>query len=58
MFRRFAEMGIEYCPPSQYLLPVLETDSKQNSDCVDGAEEAWKVEYVTPPHKSMKSLLE
>lgn len=39
------EMGIEYCPPSQYLLPVLETDSKQNSDCLDGAEEAWKNKF-------------
>lgn len=50
-------MGIEYCPPSQYLLPVLETDSgKQNTDCLDGMEEAWKVEYVT--HTELKSTLE
>lgn len=36
------ELGEEYCPPSQYLLPVLESDSgKQNSDCLDGLEEAW-----------------
>uniref|UniRef100_A0A3Q2FUW7 Leucine rich repeat and sterile alpha motif containing 1 n=1 Tax=Cyprinodon variegatus TaxID=28743 RepID=A0A3Q2FUW7_CYPVA len=33
----------EYCPPSQYLLPVLESDcGKQNSDCLDGLEEAWQ----------------
>uniref|UniRef100_A0A1A7WJI2 Leucine rich repeat and sterile alpha motif containing 1 n=1 Tax=Iconisemion striatum TaxID=60296 RepID=A0A1A7WJI2_9TELE len=38
-----SELGEEYCPPSQYLLPVLETDcSRQNSDCLDGLEEAWK----------------
>uniref|UniRef100_A0A673BDS1 RING-type domain-containing protein n=1 Tax=Sphaeramia orbicularis TaxID=375764 RepID=A0A673BDS1_9TELE len=36
------ELGEEYCPPSQYLLPVLESDcGKQNSDCLDGLEEAW-----------------
>lgn len=39
-----SELGEEYCPPSQYLLPVLESDSgKQNSDCVDSVEEAWQV---------------
>uniref|UniRef100_A0A8C6KRI8 Leucine rich repeat and sterile alpha motif containing 1 n=1 Tax=Nothobranchius furzeri TaxID=105023 RepID=A0A8C6KRI8_NOTFU len=38
-----SELGEEYCPPSQYLLPVLETDcSKQDSDCLDGLEEVWK----------------
>lgn len=37
------ELGEEYCPPSQYLLPVLENDcGKQNSDCLDGLEEAWQ----------------
>ncbi|XP_032395123.1 E3 ubiquitin-protein ligase LRSAM1 [Etheostoma spectabile] len=36
------ELGEEYCPPSQYLLPVLESEcGKQDSDCVDGLEEAW-----------------
>ncbi|XP_061655668.1 E3 ubiquitin-protein ligase LRSAM1 isoform X3 [Phyllopteryx taeniolatus] len=41
-----AELGEEYCPPSQYLLPVLESDSgKQNSDCVDGADEAWQNKF-------------
>ncbi|XP_023816444.1 E3 ubiquitin-protein ligase LRSAM1 isoform X1 [Oryzias latipes] len=41
-----AELGEEYCPPSQYLLPVLETDcSTQNSDCVDDGDEAWKNKF-------------
>ncbi|XP_060916990.1 E3 ubiquitin-protein ligase LRSAM1 [Labrus mixtus] len=40
------ELGEEYCPPSQYLLPVLESDcGKQNSDCVDGLEEAWQNKF-------------
>ncbi|XP_070780517.1 E3 ubiquitin-protein ligase LRSAM1 isoform X2 [Enoplosus armatus] len=40
------ELGEEYCPPSQYLLPVLESDcGKHNSDCVDGLEEAWKNKF-------------
>ncbi|KAM8872660.1 E3 ubiquitin-protein ligase LRSAM1 [Synchiropus picturatus] len=37
-----AEVGEEYCPPSQYLLPVLEDSGKQVSDSVDGLEEAWQ----------------
>lgn len=38
------EMGLDYCPPSQYLLPVLEHDEgKQEVDCVDGEEMAWQV---------------
>ncbi|KAA0717137.1 E3 ubiquitin-protein ligase LRSAM1 [Triplophysa tibetana] len=38
-----SEMGLEYCPPSQYLLPVLEHDGmKQEEDCVDGEEVAWQ----------------
>lgn len=38
-----SELGEDYCPPSQYLLPVLESDSgKQNSDSMDGLEEAWQ----------------
>ncbi|XP_062290382.1 E3 ubiquitin-protein ligase LRSAM1 isoform X1 [Scomber scombrus] len=41
------ELGEEYCPPSQYLLPVLESDcGKQNSDCVDGLEEAWQSKFT------------
>nr|XP_043868455.1 E3 ubiquitin-protein ligase LRSAM1 isoform X1 [Solea senegalensis]XP_043868456.1 E3 ubiquitin-protein ligase LRSAM1 isoform X1 [Solea senegalensis] len=39
------ELGEEYCPPSQYLLPVLESDcGHQNCDQWDGAEEAWQVQ--------------
>ncbi|KAM6902482.1 E3 ubiquitin-protein ligase LRSAM1 [Xenentodon cancila] len=37
------ELGEEYCPPSQYLLPVLESDcGKQCSDSLDGSEETWQ----------------
>lgn len=40
------ELGEEYCPPSQYLLPVLEHDhGSQNSDCVDGLEQAWQTKF-------------
>ncbi|KAM7393354.1 hypothetical protein PAMA_008151 [Pampus argenteus] len=40
------ELGEEYCPPSQYLLPVLESNcGKLNSDCVDGLEEAWQNKF-------------
>ncbi|XP_044029149.1 E3 ubiquitin-protein ligase LRSAM1 [Siniperca chuatsi] len=40
------ELGEEYCPPSQYLLPVLESDcGSQNSDCLDGLEEAWQTKF-------------
>uniref|UniRef100_A0A8D0DB15 Leucine rich repeat and sterile alpha motif containing 1 n=1 Tax=Sander lucioperca TaxID=283035 RepID=A0A8D0DB15_SANLU len=39
-------LGEEYCPPSQYLLPVLESEcGKQNSDCVDGLDEAWQNKF-------------
>lgn len=38
------ELGEEYSPPSQYLLPVLENDcGNQNSDTVDGLDLAWQV---------------
>uniref|UniRef100_A0A8B9KEH5 RING-type domain-containing protein n=1 Tax=Astyanax mexicanus TaxID=7994 RepID=A0A8B9KEH5_ASTMX len=41
-----SELGVEYCPPSQYLLPVLENDSsKQSNDCVDGEVMAWQVRF-------------
>uniref|UniRef100_A0A8C6WMG9 Leucine rich repeat and sterile alpha motif containing 1 n=1 Tax=Neogobius melanostomus TaxID=47308 RepID=A0A8C6WMG9_9GOBI len=40
-----SELGEEYCPPSQYLLPVLENDSKDNTDCLDGLEEAWRNKF-------------
>nr|XP_020456835.1 E3 ubiquitin-protein ligase LRSAM1 [Monopterus albus] len=40
------ELGEEYCPPSQYLLPVLENDcGKQNSDCLDGSVEIWESKF-------------
>ncbi|GLD51859.1 E3 ubiquitin-protein ligase LRSAM1 isoform X1, partial [Lates japonicus] len=40
------ELGEEYCPPSQYLLPVLENDSgKQNCDHWDGLEETWQNKF-------------
>lgn len=38
------ELGEEYCPSSQFLLPVLESDSgKQSPDNVDSLEVAWQV---------------
>lgn len=41
-----SELGEEYCPPSQYLLPVLESDcGKQDCDCYDGLEEAWQNKF-------------
>uniref|UniRef100_A0AAX7TED0 RING-type domain-containing protein n=1 Tax=Astatotilapia calliptera TaxID=8154 RepID=A0AAX7TED0_ASTCA len=40
------ELGEEYCPPSQYLLPVLESDGgRQSSDCLDGLDEAWQNKF-------------
>ncbi|XP_045923199.1 E3 ubiquitin-protein ligase LRSAM1 isoform X1 [Micropterus dolomieu] len=40
------ELGEEYCPPSQYLLPVLENNcGKKSSDCLDGLEEAWQNKF-------------
>lgn len=42
-----SEMGLEYCPPSQYLLPVLEHDgAKPDEDCVDGEEMSWQIKYM------------
>ncbi|XP_056146953.1 E3 ubiquitin-protein ligase LRSAM1 [Lampris incognitus] len=41
-----AELGEDYCPPSQYLLPVLESDcGTLNSDCLDGEEQAWQNKF-------------
>ncbi|XP_077353168.1 E3 ubiquitin-protein ligase LRSAM1 isoform X2 [Festucalex cinctus] len=41
-----SELGEEYCPPSQYLLPVLESDGgQQNSDCVDALDDAWQNKF-------------
>ncbi|KAJ8386712.1 hypothetical protein AAFF_G00166610 [Aldrovandia affinis] len=40
------ELGLEYCPPSQYLLPVLESDGcAQSEDCIDGEEVAWQSKF-------------
>ncbi|KAM4635484.1 E3 ubiquitin-protein ligase LRSAM1 isoform 1-T2 [Polymixia lowei] len=40
------ELGEEYCPPSQYLLPVLESDcGKLDTDGVDGIEQAWQNKF-------------
>uniref|UniRef100_A0AAY4EHA8 RING-type domain-containing protein n=1 Tax=Denticeps clupeoides TaxID=299321 RepID=A0AAY4EHA8_9TELE len=39
-----SEMGLEYLPPSQYLLPVLEHDGgKVDTDCVDEVDLRWQV---------------
>ncbi|KAF3848693.1 hypothetical protein F7725_015190 [Dissostichus mawsoni] len=40
-----SELGEEYCPPSQYLLPVLESECGTHSDCVDALDEAWKSKF-------------
>ncbi|XP_073334221.1 E3 ubiquitin-protein ligase LRSAM1 [Pagrus major] len=40
-----SELGEEYCPPSQYLLPVLETDCGKPTDCLDSLEEAWQNKF-------------
>ncbi|KAI1882355.1 hypothetical protein AGOR_G00249830 [Albula goreensis] len=41
-----SELGIEYCPPSQYLLPVLESDGcVENQDCIDGEAVAWQSKF-------------
>ncbi|KAM9338609.1 E3 ubiquitin-protein ligase LRSAM1 [Symphorus nematophorus] len=39
------ELGEEYCPPSQYLLPVLETDCGKQTNCLDGLEETWQNKF-------------
>ncbi|XP_038126637.1 E3 ubiquitin-protein ligase LRSAM1 [Cyprinodon tularosa] len=53
------ELGEEYCPPSQYLLPVLESDcGKQNSDCLDGLEEAWQSKFNDYERKKEQKLQE
>ncbi|XP_070298747.1 E3 ubiquitin-protein ligase LRSAM1 isoform X2 [Salvelinus sp. IW2-2015] len=40
------ELGEEYCPSSQFLLPVLESDSgKQSPDNVDSLEVAWQSKF-------------
>uniref|UniRef100_A0A8C1DQ09 Leucine rich repeat and sterile alpha motif containing 1 n=1 Tax=Cyprinus carpio carpio TaxID=630221 RepID=A0A8C1DQ09_CYPCA len=53
------EMGLEYCPPSQYLLPVLEHDGgKQEVDCVDGEEKAWQSKFMDYEKRKEQKQLE
>uniref|UniRef100_A0A9J7ZKB9 Leucine rich repeat and sterile alpha motif containing 1 n=1 Tax=Cyprinus carpio carpio TaxID=630221 RepID=A0A9J7ZKB9_CYPCA len=52
-------MGLEYCPPSQYLLPVLEDDGgKQEVDCVDGEEMAWQSKFMDYEKRKVQKHLE
>ncbi|XP_051957614.1 E3 ubiquitin-protein ligase LRSAM1 [Xyrauchen texanus] len=54
-----SEMGLEYCPPSQYLLPVLEHDGvRQDVDCVDGEEMAWQSRFMDYEKKKEQKQLE
>uniref|UniRef100_A0A671Q538 E3 ubiquitin-protein ligase LRSAM1-like n=1 Tax=Sinocyclocheilus anshuiensis TaxID=1608454 RepID=A0A671Q538_9TELE len=50
---------LEYCPPSQYLLPVLEHDEgKQEVDCVDGEEMAWQSKFMDYEKRKVQKQLE
>ncbi|XP_064165005.1 E3 ubiquitin-protein ligase LRSAM1 [Anguilla rostrata] len=52
------ELGVEYCPPSQYLLPVLESDGcAQMEDCVDGEEVAWQSKFQDYEKKKVGAAL-
>lgn len=54
-----SEMGLEYCPPSQYLLPVLEHDGgKQEMDCVDGEEIVWQNKFMDYEKRKEQKQLE
>ncbi|XP_072528535.1 E3 ubiquitin-protein ligase LRSAM1 isoform X2 [Salminus brasiliensis] len=54
-----SELGVEYCPPSQYLLPVLENDgSKQSTDCVDGEVMAWQTKFMDYEKRKEQKQLE
>uniref|UniRef100_A0A672LTM6 E3 ubiquitin-protein ligase LRSAM1-like n=1 Tax=Sinocyclocheilus grahami TaxID=75366 RepID=A0A672LTM6_SINGR len=54
-----SEMGLEYCPPSQYLLTVLEHDGgKQEVDCVDGEEKAWQSKFMDYEKRKEQKQLE
>ncbi|XP_016143474.1 E3 ubiquitin-protein ligase LRSAM1-like isoform X2 [Sinocyclocheilus grahami] len=54
-----SEMSLEYCPPSQYLLPVLEHDEgKQEMDCVDGEEMAWQSKFMDYEKRKVQKQLE
>ncbi|KAK5608535.1 hypothetical protein CRENBAI_024008 [Crenichthys baileyi] len=53
------ELGEEYCAPSQYLLPVLESDcGKPSSDCLDGLEEAWQSKFSDYERRKEQKLQE
>uniref|UniRef100_A0A4W4G654 RING-type domain-containing protein n=1 Tax=Electrophorus electricus TaxID=8005 RepID=A0A4W4G654_ELEEL len=52
-----SELGLEYCPPSQYLLPVLENDDgAQSMDCLDGEHVAWQVRDLVKLFCEQKQL--
>lgn len=54
-----SDMGLEYCPPSQYLLPVLEHDGgKQEMDCVDGEEIVWQNKFMDYEKRKEQKQLE
>ncbi|XP_056313989.1 E3 ubiquitin-protein ligase LRSAM1 [Danio aesculapii] len=54
-----SEMGLEYCPPSQYLLPVLEHDGgKQEVDCVDGEAIVWQNKFMDYEKRKEQKQLE
>ncbi|KAG7314638.1 hypothetical protein KOW79_021941 [Hemibagrus wyckioides] len=54
-----SELGLEYCPPSQYLLPVLENDSGKSSlDCVDGEDIAWQSKFMDYERRKEQKQLE
>ncbi|XP_062844283.1 E3 ubiquitin-protein ligase LRSAM1 isoform X2 [Trichomycterus rosablanca] len=54
-----SELGLEYCPPSQYLLPVLENNScKQSTDVVDGEALAWQSKFMDYEKKKEQKQLE
>ncbi|XP_068104794.1 E3 ubiquitin-protein ligase LRSAM1 isoform X2 [Hyperolius riggenbachi] len=60
------ELGIEYCPPSQYLLSVLENDACDGgSDAVDGAfmlslkeESEWQHKFSEYEKRKEQKMLE
>ncbi|XP_060768891.1 E3 ubiquitin-protein ligase LRSAM1 isoform X2 [Neoarius graeffei] len=54
-----SELGLEYCPPSQYLLPVLENESSKPSlDCVDGEDLAWQSKFMDYEKRKEQKQLE
>ncbi|XP_053473763.1 E3 ubiquitin-protein ligase LRSAM1 [Ictalurus furcatus] len=54
-----SELGLDYCPPSQYLLPVLENDSsKPSPDCVDGEDIAWQSKFMDYEKRKEQKQLE